>query len=38
MSAVMEDEIKRWPAWRKSALGLEIIHGKDDGGGAEPRF
>ncbi len=28
MSAVMEEEIKRWPARRKSALVLEIIQGK----------
>lgn len=28
MSAVMEEEIKRWTARRKSALVLEIIQGK----------
>jgi transposase-like protein len=28
MSVVMEDEIKRWTAKRKSALVLEIIQGK----------
>ncbi|WP_343226361.1 DUF1153 domain-containing protein [Marilutibacter chinensis] len=28
MSAVMEEEIKRWTACRKSALVLEIIQGK----------
>jgi transposase-like protein len=28
MSAVMEDEIKRWTTRRKSALVLEIIQGK----------
>ena len=28
MSVVMEEEIKRWTAWRKSALVLEIIQGK----------
>ena len=28
MSAVMEEEIKRWTARRKSALVLEIIKGK----------
>ena len=28
MSAVMEEEIKRWTAQRKSALVLEIIQGK----------
>ncbi|MBA8885760.1 hypothetical protein FHW13_003629 [Dokdonella fugitiva] len=28
MSAVMEEEIKRWTAARKSALVLEIIQGK----------
>ncbi len=28
MSAVMEEEIKRWTARRKSALILEIIQGK----------
>ena len=28
MSVVMEDEIKRWTARRKSALVLEIIQGK----------
>ncbi|HWU52154.1 MAG TPA: transposase, partial [Tahibacter sp.] len=27
MSAVMEEEIKRWTARRKSALVLEIIQG-----------
>ena len=28
MSQVMEEEIKRWTARRKSALVLEIIQGK----------
>lgn len=28
MSAVMEEEIKRWTARRKAALVLEIIQGK----------
>jgi len=28
MSVLMEDEIKRWTARRKSALVLEIIQGK----------
>lgn len=28
MSEVMEEEIKRWTARRKSALFLEIIQGK----------
>jgi transposase-like protein len=28
MSAVMDEEIKRWTAQRKSALVLEIIQGK----------
>jgi transposase-like protein len=28
MSTLMEDEIKRWTARRKSALVLEIIQGK----------
>ena len=28
MSAVMDEEIKRWTARRKSALVLEIIQGK----------
>src|SRR3569832_679892 len=28
MSALMEDEIKRWTARRKAALVLEIIQGK----------
>jgi transposase-like protein len=28
MSAVMEEEIKRWTVRRKSALVLEIIQGK----------
>jgi transposase-like protein len=28
MSVVMEEEIKRWTARRKSALVLEIIQGK----------
>ena len=28
MSAVMEEEIKRWTARRKSALVLEILQGK----------
>ena len=28
MSAVMDEEIKRWTARRKSALVLEIIHGR----------
>jgi transposase-like protein len=28
MSAVMEEEIERWTAWRKSALVLGIIQGK----------
>ena len=28
MSIVMEEEIKRWTARRKSALVLEIIQGK----------
>lgn len=28
MSAVMEEQIKRWTAGRKSALVLEIIQGK----------
>ena len=28
MSEVMEEEIKRWTARRKSALVLEIIQGK----------
>jgi hypothetical protein len=28
MSMLMEDEIKRWTARRKSALVLEIIQGK----------
>ena len=31
MSAVMEEEIKRWTARRKSALVLEIIQGKTTG-------
>ena len=28
MSQVMEEEIKRWTERRKSALVLEIIHGR----------
>jgi hypothetical protein len=28
MSMVMEDEIKRWTAKRKSALVMEILQGK----------
>ncbi len=28
MSAVMEEELKRWAARRKSALVLDIIQGK----------
>lgn len=28
MSMVMEEDVKRWTARRKSALVLEIIHGK----------
>ncbi|HIE4341007.1 hypothetical protein [Stenotrophomonas maltophilia] len=28
MSKMMEKEIKRWTARRKSALGLEIVQGK----------
>jgi len=33
MSMLMDDEIKRWAARRKSALVLEIIPGDDGGGG-----
>ena len=28
MSTLMEDDIKRWTAKRKTALVLDIIHGK----------
>ncbi len=28
MSEIVEEEIRRWTAWRKSALVLEIIQGK----------
>lgn len=38
MSVVMEEEIKRWAARRKSALVLEIIQSteQDHGGGGQP--
>jgi len=38
MSAVMEEEIKRWTARRKSALVLEIIQGKTTVSEASRRF
>lgn len=36
MSMVMEDEIKRWTAKRKSALVMEILQGEDDSDGGQP--
>ena len=38
MSVVMEEEIKRWKARRKSALVLEIIQGKTTVAEASRRF
>ena len=38
MSAVMEEEIKRWTARRKSALVLEIIQGKTTAAEASRAF
>ncbi|AKU49787.1 DUF1153 domain-containing protein [Xanthomonas arboricola] len=38
MSEVMEEEIKRWTARRKSALVLEIIQGKTTVATASRRF
>lgn len=38
MGAVMEEEIKRWTARRKSALVLEIIQGKTPASEARRQF
>ena len=38
MSQVMDEEIKRWTARRKSALVLEIIQGKPTGAQASRQF
>ena len=38
MSAVMEEDIKRWAARRKSALVLEIIQGKTTVADASRQF
>ena len=38
MSVVMEEEIKRWTARRKSALVLEIIQGKTTVAAASRQF
>jgi transposase-like protein len=38
MSAVMEEDIKRWTARRKAALVLEIIQGKTTVAEASPSF
>ncbi len=38
MSEMMEEEIKRWTAWRKSALVLEIIQGKTTVAAASRQF
>ncbi len=38
MSEMMEEEIKRWPARRKSALALEIIQGKTKVAAARRQF
>jgi transposase-like protein len=38
MSAVMEKEIKRWTARRKSSLVLEIIQGRTTLSEASPQF
>jgi transposase-like protein len=38
MSIVMEEEIKRWTAGRKSALVLEIIQGKTSVSEASRQF
>lgn len=38
MSQVMEEEIKRWTARRKSALVLEILQGKATVAGASRQF
>ncbi len=38
MSEVMEEEIERWTARRKSALVLEIIQGKTTVAGASRQF
>jgi transposase-like protein len=38
MSVVMEEEIKRWTARRKSALVLEIIQGKTSVAEASRQF
>ncbi len=38
MSEVMEQEIKRWTAWRKSVLVREIIQGKTTVAAASRQF
>ena len=38
MSAVMKEEIKRWMAWRKSQLVLEIIQGRTSVSEASRQF
>ncbi|MEX3582699.1 MAG: transposase, partial [Burkholderia sp.] len=38
MSEMMEEEIKRWTARRKSALALEIIQGKTTVAAASRQF
>ncbi len=38
MRKKMDEDIKRWMAKRKSALVMDIIQGKNDGGRSQPKL